>query len=50
MGKVSMVEIAPTIAEILGISLPGCDGSPINGIFKTGEKDRKTHDRIRDNY
>ncbi|MFT3983874.1 MAG: alkaline phosphatase family protein [Lachnospiraceae bacterium] len=34
MGAVSMVEIAPTIAEILGLSLPDCDGSPINRIFR----------------
>jgi predicted AlkP superfamily pyrophosphatase or phosphodiesterase len=35
--EAQMVDIAPTIAAILGIDFPECDGRPLNEIFRSGE-------------
>jgi len=34
LGEIQMVDIAPTMASILGIDLYNCDGRPINEIFR----------------
>lgn len=33
LGDIEMVDIAPTMAEILGVDLKNCDGRPLNEIF-----------------
>lgn len=34
IGTVRMVDIAPTMAKILGVDFPGCDGRALNEIFE----------------
>lgn len=34
LGKIQMVDIAPTMAEILGIEFGNCDGRPLKEIFR----------------
>jgi predicted AlkP superfamily pyrophosphatase or phosphodiesterase len=34
LGEIQMVDIAPTIANILGIDFDNCDGRPLNEIFR----------------
>ena len=31
--RLSQIDVAPTVAELLGFSLPGADGSPLHGIL-----------------
>ncbi len=32
LGPLHMVDIAPTMAQVLGIPFPGCDGTAIAGV------------------
>ncbi len=45
LGTISSVSVAPTIAELLGISIPDADGKPLTGVLATNSKEqaRKGH-------
>ena len=39
LGKISMLEIAPTIAELLHVKLPTADGQPLKKVLGTSQAD-----------
>ncbi|MTM62050.1 alkaline phosphatase family protein, partial [Turicibacter sanguinis] len=41
MGNISVMDIAPTIASILGLDFYDCDGRVLNEIFEEGEKENE---------
>jgi predicted AlkP superfamily pyrophosphatase or phosphodiesterase len=36
LGKISNLEVAPTVARLLGVALPGADGHPLEAILDAG--------------
>ncbi len=42
LGRISNLDVAPTIAELLGVKLPDIEGRPLTEILQAGPKPEKT--------